>query len=134
MRGSLAVFAAVALLSTRVSAQDPADPRRWRTGQLADSGKPYWWRPSLDETEPEITFTEPEETWKLGQLDSGMPYIWRTGENGKPEVQIWRQGTLDSGAPFWWRTKSGALQEVRLSDPYEEATMREVLAARHDEL
>jgi len=68
--------------------------------------------------DPEISLHEPDDIWKYAETEAGTPYIWRTKESGKPEVQIWRRGTLDSGALYWWRTLNGVLQEVRLSDPY----------------
>jgi hypothetical protein len=113
------------------------DELRWRKGTLADSGRPYWWRPTADSEDPEVTFIEPDDAWKMGRTDSGAPYLWRTTDNGKPEVQLWRMGYLDSGAPYWWRTTKGALQEVRLTNPFDQvgqALQGELQYLTHDEL
>ena len=63
---------------------------------------------------------------RKGRLDDGAPFLWRTGADGEPDVQLWRKAWLDSGDPFWY-TADGP-QEVRLTDPYVE------LAVNHDEL
>ena len=105
----------------------------WRRGTLAESGKPYWWRQDDSSSDdPEIRLSEPPDAWKVGSLDSGDPYLWRSTADGEQEVQIWRKSFLDSGAPFWWRMTDDDSEEVRLADPYEEHAGAP--AVWHDEL
>ena len=101
----------------------------WRRGTLAESGKPYWWRGDDD---PEIRLSEPPDAWKVGSLDNGDPFLWRSTGDGDQEVQIWRKSFLDSGAPFWWRMTEDGGEDVRLNDPYEEHLGP--AAVWHDEL
>ena len=118
----------IAVLSVLLAVAQEA-PHTWRRGKLQETGRPYWWRPMVDSDDPEISLTEPPDAWKLGRLDSGAPYLWRTTLGGEPEVQLWRKSRLDSGAPFWWRSKGKEIEEVRLTDPHDKA-----VSPGHDEL
>ena len=113
------------MLNTPPPPLQPAHPaqrgaggdRRLAARHARQSGKPYWWR---TRRRPEIRLTEPPDAWKVGSLDNGDPFLWRSTGDGDQEVQIWRKSFLDSGAPFWWRMTEDGGEDVRLNDPYEE--------------
>ena len=75
-------LAFVLLCAVAVHAEDLET--HWRKAKLAESGRVYWWRPSLgSEDDPEVSFTMPADAWRKGQLDDGSDYLWRLDPYGQ---------------------------------------------------
>ena len=75
-------LAFVLLCAVAVHAEDIET--HWRKAKLAESGRVYWWRPSLgSEDDPEVSFTMPADAWRKGQLDDGSDYLWRLDPYGQ---------------------------------------------------
>mmetsp|Transcript_4752 Transcript_4752/g.11739 ORF Transcript_4752/g.11739 Transcript_4752/m.11739 type:complete len:136 (-) Transcript_4752:251-658(-) len=124
-RSSVLRLAFVLLCAVAVQAEELET--HWRKAKLAESGRTYWWRPSLgSDDDPEVSFTMPADAWRKGQLDDGSDYLWRMDPYGQPDVQLWRESKLDSTHEPFWYTADGQ-QEVRLTNPFD-------LAVDHDEL
>ena len=75
-------LAFVLLCSVGAQAQDLET--HWRKAKLAESGRTYWWRPTVGTDGPEVSFTMPADAWRKGQLDDGSNYLWRMDPYGQP--------------------------------------------------
>ena len=81
-RSSVLRLAFVLLCAVATQAEDLET--HWRKAKLAESGRVYWWRPSLgSEDDPEVSFTMPADAWRKGQLDDGSDYLWRMDPYGQ---------------------------------------------------
>lgn len=81
-RSSVLRLAFVLLCAVATQAEDLET--HWRKAKLAESGRTYWWRPSLgSDDDPEVSFTMPADAWRKGQLDDGSDYLWRMDPYGQ---------------------------------------------------